>query len=195
MARAGVTPASVVEEAARLSDEEGYARLTLAAVARRLGVSVPSLYKHVDGLEGLRRDLRTRSSRELADVLGRAVLGRSGPDALRAMAYAYRRYAREHPGRTASLQQAPDSDDAEGQAAAQSTVDVIAAALRGFDLPENAVVDAIRALRSALHGFVSLESQGGFGLPQDVDRSFEAMVEGVVRALRTWPTVPDQAAP
>ncbi|TDQ45421.1 TetR/AcrR family transcriptional regulator [Actinorugispora endophytica] len=182
-----MTPASVVEEAARLSDEAGYAQLTLATVAKRLGVATPSLYKHVDGLEGLRSELRTRSARELGDVLGRAVLGRSGPDALRAMARAYRRYALEHPGRYAALQRAPEPGDGEGLAAAASTVEVIVAALRGFDLPEDSVVDAIRTLRSALHGFVDLESQGGFGMPQDIEHSFEVMVEGFVRVFRTWP--------
>ncbi|MEX1295569.1 MAG: TetR-like C-terminal domain-containing protein, partial [Candidatus Limnocylindrales bacterium] len=33
------------------------------------------------------------------------------------------------------------------------------------------------SLRAALHGFASLESAGGFGLPQDVERSFEWMVQ------------------
>ncbi len=176
----------MVEEAARVSDEEGYAQLTLAAVAKRLGVTVPSLYKHVAGLDGLRSGLRVRAAREFAEVLGRAVLGRSGPDALRSMARAYRDYARRHPGRYAALQQAPAPDDPEGQAAAQSVLEVIIAALRGFDLPEEAVIDAIRATRSALHGFVALEADGGFGLPQDVDHSFDVMVEMFVRAFRTW---------
>ncbi|MEE2046880.1 TetR family transcriptional regulator, partial [Nocardiopsis tropica] len=39
MPRAGLTPAVVAEEAARLSDEEGFDSLSLAAVAKRLGVA------------------------------------------------------------------------------------------------------------------------------------------------------------
>lgn len=186
MARAGLSTATVVEEAARVSDEEGYARLTLAAVAKRLGVTVPSLYKHVAGLDGLRGRLHVLASQEFAEALGRAVLGRSKSDALRAMAHAYRDYARRHPGRYAALQRAAAPDDAEGRAAAWAVVEVITAVLRGFDLPEEATIDAIRAMRSALHGFVALEADGGFGLPEDVDHSFGVLVEMLVRALVNW---------
>jgi hypothetical protein len=48
-------------------------------------------------------------------------------------------------------------------------------------------IDAIRALRSALHGFVLLETGGGFGLPVDVDRSFERLVAGLASAFARWP--------
>ena len=43
--------------------------------------------------------------------------------------------------------------------------------------------DAIRAMRSALHGFVSLETNDGFGLPVSIDRSFDYLVDSLVRAL------------
>lgn len=192
MARAGLSTTVVVEEAARISDEEGYARLTLSAVAKRLGVTVPSLYKHVSGLDGLRGALHVRCSHEFAEVIGRAVLGRSGPEALRSLARAYRDYALRHPGRYAALQRAPDPDDPRGQAAAQSVLEVIIAVLRGFDLPQETMVDAIRAIRSALHGFVALEADGGFGLPQDVGHSFDVLVEMLLRSLLTWDTTAER---
>lgn len=47
-------------------------------------------------------------------------------------------------------------------------------------------VDAIRALRAVLHGFVSLEAQGGFGLSADVDRSFDRLLAGLVVRLADW---------
>jgi hypothetical protein len=47
-------------------------------------------------------------------------------------------------------------------------------------------IDAIRALRSTLHGFVALESGGGFGLNVDIDRSFERLVRGITIALASW---------
>ena len=46
-----------------------------------------------------------------------------------------------------------------------------------------------RAVRSALHGFVSLEHAGGFGLPVDIDRSFDRLVTAMDRALASWPRV------
>jgi len=41
----------VVAEAERVADEMGLAQLTMAAVAERLGVRQPSLYKHVENME------------------------------------------------------------------------------------------------------------------------------------------------
>ena len=57
MPRAGLTRARVASVAADVADEVGLERLTLAAVAQRLGVSGPALYKHVAGLDALQRDV------------------------------------------------------------------------------------------------------------------------------------------
>jgi hypothetical protein len=51
------------------------------------------------------------------------------------------------------------------------------------------VIDATRALRAGLHGFITLEALGGFGMPRDVDASFEAMVAALVAAFADWPAV------
>jgi len=64
--------------------------------------------------------------------------------------------------------------------------------LAGYELRDDAAVDATRALRAALHGFVTLEATGGFGLPVDIDRSFERVVGALTRALDDWPR-PDLA--
>jgi hypothetical protein len=58
------------------------------------------------------------------------------------------------------------------------------AVLRGFGLPDERAVDAIRTARSALHGFVMLEAGGGFGMPVSVDRSFETLLDTVVAGMR-----------
>ena len=38
-------------------------------------------------------------------------------------------------------------------------------------------------LRSALHGFVSLETSGGFGLPVNIDHSFDRLVDALITAF------------
>ncbi|WP_046468018.1 TetR/AcrR family transcriptional regulator [Allosalinactinospora lopnorensis] len=187
MPRAGLTPAVLAEEAARIADEEGFDRLSLAAVAKRVGVAVPSLYKHVRGVEGLRREVAVRCAREFGERLGRAAMGRSHDDALRAVATAYREYARTHPGRYAALQRAPSPQDEEASAAFYVGVEAMVSVMRGFGLPDSDAIDAIRALRSALHGFVELEARGGFGLPQSTEHSYRILVEALIRALRDWP--------
>ena len=175
--RAGLTPDRVVAEAAALADEQGVGALSLAGVAGRLGVRVPSLYKHVGGLDDLHRRIALAGLRDLTGVLGAATVGRSGDDALRACAGAWREYARAHPGRYAAVQRAPDPADAELAAAGETLTRLVLAVLRGYGLDGEETVHATRAVRSALHGFVSLEAVGGFGLPQDVDTSYDRLVD------------------
>lgn len=193
MPRAGLTRARVLAEAERLADEIGLSQLTLAALAARLGVRQPSLYKHIDGMDGLQRGLAVRAKNELADILARAAIGRERRDAITAIAHAYRAWAREHPGRYAAAQPAPAADDADDIAASQAAVSVITAVLAGYHLDDDDAIDATRALRSTLHGFVTLELIGGFGLPVDVDRSYDRLICALVTALTHWADQPTTA--
>ncbi|MGH2884216.1 MAG: TetR-like C-terminal domain-containing protein, partial [Solirubrobacteraceae bacterium] len=150
------------------------AELTLARLAAALGIRTTSLYAHVDGLGDLLVRLGARGARELAAVLQVAAAGRARGDALRAVALAYQEYAHTHPGTYAAMQVASDSP--EFQAAGAEVVGLIISVLRGYDLEGEPAIHAVRAIRSALHGFVSLEREGGFGLPVDVDASYGHLV-------------------
>ncbi|WP_082379695.1 TetR/AcrR family transcriptional regulator [Cellulosimicrobium cellulans] len=189
MARAGLSHAAVVRIAVDLVDAggpTGFADLTLAKVAAQAGVATPSLYKHVGSLAALRREVAVVSVEDYTRALTDATVGLAGPDAVAALAHATRRYARAHPGRYAAVQVAPDPDDpadATLSAAASRSVQVVAAVLRGFDLPEDRTIDAIRSVRASLHGFVALELGGGYRLPDDLDRSFETHVSAVLAGL------------
>jgi hypothetical protein len=63
------------------------------------------------------------------------------------------------------------------------------AVMAGYGLDGDDAIDAVRAFRSGLHGFVSLEASGGFGLPVSVDRSFDRLVRALVRAVSSWSDV------
>ncbi|MCU1569427.1 MAG: TetR family transcriptional regulator [Naasia sp.] len=187
MPRAGLSPAIVVEAAATLADEVGADRLTLAALAQRLGVALPSLYKHVDGLPDLRRRLAIAATEDLGRGLTDAVAGFAGRDALEALAAGYRDYARRHPGGYALAQVAPAAGDLAHTAAGERATSAVFAALRGYGLEGDALIDATRALRAALHGFVLLEGTGGFGLERSPDRSYQSLVAAFDLAFAAWP--------
>jgi AcrR family transcriptional regulator len=186
MPRVGLTRKRVIEEAAALTDEAGYEGLTLAGLAARCNVRVPSLYKHVEGLDAVRGAVAVTAVRELGDELRRRAVGRAGADALRAIANGYRAWAAAHPGRYAATLRAPSPDEAALQEASAAVLEVVFAVLAGYGLEGDDAVDATRILRSALHGFCALEAAGGFGMPRDVDRSFEHLVEGLDGALGRW---------
>ncbi len=186
MPRAGLSRARVVDEAAELADEVGLEGLTLAALAERLGVRQPSLYKHLDSLAGLRRSISLKAKGELGDVLLRAAVGRSGADAITVMAGAYREWALEHPARYTAAQWIAGPEDEEDTAASLGAIQVISDVLTAYELRGDDAIDAIRAFRSTLHGFVSLEAAGSFGLDRDLDRSFDRLVRGFVITLTSW---------
>lgn len=186
MPRAGLSTEVVVAEAVRLVDEVGPQRLTLAALASRFGVALPSLYKHVGGLDDLHGRLAVVAARDLADALRRAATGRAAGDALAGVARAYRAYASAHPGCYAYLLRPRPGDPAHAEATGE-LLDVLAEVLAGYAVTgEDDVVDAARLLRSALHGWVVLETTGGFAMTREVDLSFEVLVASLDRALATW---------
>jgi AcrR family transcriptional regulator len=172
-----LSPGAVVDAAVELLPEVGLDALSLSVVARRLGVTQPALYRHLAGIDDLWRRLGIRGRAELAAALTEAAIGRSGPEAVRATAEAWRRFTRTNPELYAATDRHPCGDDPELEAAVMAVVEVLALALRGYGLEGAAAVDAARALRSALHGFVHLELVDGHPHDGDRDASFEAMVD------------------
>jgi AcrR family transcriptional regulator len=184
MARAGLNAQAVVDAAAALADREGLEAVTLARLAADAGVRPPSLYAHVAGVDDLRRRLAIRGMRDLAAAMRQAAMGRAGGDALRAVAAAQRAYARRHPGTYLAAQRAPAGEDTEALAAAGEAVDVLTAVLAGYGLTGDDAIHAVRAVRSALHGFAMLETGGGFAIKLDLDESFARLVDLLDRGLR-----------
>ena len=185
MPRAGLSRGDVVAAAAELADEVGFAELTMGLLAQRLGIRTPSLYKHVADLADLKHAIAIAAMTEVGDDIRDALQGRSGRDALAALAIAIRSYAIAHPGRyaaTSGVRLAGPDDPL--LTASTRVVDSIAAALRGYGIAEAEMVAAIRTLRSAVHGFVLLQQTGGFQWSEDPAGTFDWMIEFLDRGLR-----------
>ncbi|MEV1289950.1 TetR-like C-terminal domain-containing protein [Micromonospora sp. NPDC049679] len=184
MPRAGLSTAAVVDAALALIDERGADALTLAAVAARTGVATPSLYVHVRNLAELRRLVAQRVLTDMTEQLGAAVMGRGGDDAVAALFRAWRAYVLAYPARYAAVPAQPRDEPAVASAAA-GLMDVVLAVLTGYGLTGSAAIHAARRLRATAHGFASLEAAGGFGLPEDLDTSYQQLIDMVVVSLRT----------
>lgn len=188
MARAGLTEESVLAEAAQIVDEAGGVEgLTLAALADRLGVRVPSIYKHVNGMPGLLRGIMLSAKRDLAATLGKVAIGKSREDAVTAISIAYRDWALAHPGQYPATVHGPIPGDEEDERVSRDLVTIVFDVLAGYNLLADDAVDATRFFRAVMHGFVSLETGGGYEMPVATDRSFTRTVESIVTALATWP--------
>ena len=188
--RAGLNRAVVVEAAAALADEEGTGEeLSLARLAERLGVRKPSLYNHVAGLSGLRRELALLGLQELGWRLSRAATGKAGDEGLFALAGAYRAFVRERPGlyeATLRSYRLSAPGDPDFSAAEKEALEPVLAVLDSCGIHgEEETIHAARGLRSVAHGFATLEEAGGFGMSLDPDESFRRLVRAFADGLRS----------
>jgi AcrR family transcriptional regulator len=176
--------AVVVRAAAELIDGDGGSEMTLADLAAHLNVRTPSLYNHISGVDDLQAGVALFGTEELSKRIARAAIGRSGDAALWAIASAYREFAKERPRLYQATLRAPASSEPSRIVASNDIIDVLKVVLEPYGFSDERAIHTIRGLRSLMHGFVSLELVGGFGMPFDVDESYHDLIETFVAGLR-----------
>ncbi|MCC9307905.1 TetR/AcrR family transcriptional regulator [Kitasatospora sp. RB6PN24] len=188
MARAGLSADRLIRAGAELADEVGFEQVTVSALARRFDVKVASLYSHLRNSQELKTGIALLALEELADRAATALAGRSGKDALTALANVYRDYAREHPGRYAAAQLRLNPQTAAASAGVRHA-QLTRAVLRGYHLSEPDQTHAVRLLGSTFHGYVSLELGGGFShSAPDTEQTWTRILDALDALLRNWPT-------
>lgn len=185
---------AVLDAACDILDRDGFESLTLVTLASELDRHASSLYNHVEGLEGLRRDVTARSLEDLGARLWRAVLGKGGEEGLRAIADAYRVFALEHPGRfeAATAWQERLPRDERSLRLVQPAADAIHAVMASFDLDDTAVAHATRVFTSSVVGFIRAAGRT-FDGPPPREETFDALIDLFVLGLTggSWLRVPD----
>jgi len=155
-----------------LLNELGLSAVTMQAVATRVGVRAPSLYKHVADLPALRALVADAAARDLATHL-------AGLDQLSDMAHALRTWALAHPHAfrlTFSGVGSPET-----MATASASLLRASASIAG-----NAdALNAARLLTAWATGFITMELAGAFQLGGDVDAAFRYGIDRITAALTT----------
>ena len=184
-ARARTSRDAIVVAARALLESDGLEAVSMAAVAERVGVRPPSLYKHVRDRSALLAAVTETAAEDLGAVL-RASIGAdasaSPADRLASLAHAYRSFARRSP-RSAALLFADlglaTHPPLEAMArAAQPVVDA-AAALVGTE----AALPAARVMTAFAHGFTSMELAGAFRLGGIVEDAWRLGIDTLTRGL------------
>lgn len=179
----------LIRAAADVADRDGWIHLTMSSVAKAVHRHVTSLYGHVDGLDGLRREVRLLALAELGNRCWEAALGRSGDDALVALLDVYRQYVRDHPGRSEALQ-AVDVRDPDLAAAGRRVAEPFLVTLRTYGLDDRRARQAQQIISASVRGFGISEAAGRFGSRRAADATFAQLRELFLVALRggSWPT-------
>ncbi|SNT54106.1 DNA-binding transcriptional regulator, AcrR family [Asanoa hainanensis] len=162
----------IVAAAREILESEGLARLTMQAVADRVGVRAPSLYKRVRSRDDLIGLVTEATILDLGERL-RALDGSTDARAdLASLARAFRAFAHERPaGYRLIFGWGPEPGQPQQDAFVSASAPLlrIAEKLAG---PEHAL-SAARTLTAWANGFVSMELAGAFRLGGSVDDAFE----------------------
>jgi AcrR family transcriptional regulator len=179
--RRNITTDTIIDAAAKVAEDGGFDHLNLNRIAAELGVKPPSLYNHIKGIGDVRQGLAEFVLMKMESAVKNAAIGRSKEDALRETAYAYRRFAREHPQLYCAYTHAPETKN--GRELLANLAQTLRQVLSGFGLEYDVEVIFIRLFHSALHGFVSLENAEFFSLETGVEESFCALVDSQITIL------------
>jgi AcrR family transcriptional regulator len=168
---------AIVLAAGDLLEADGLAGLTMQAVAQRVGVRTPSLYKRVQGRDRLIQLVAERTMTELADRL-------AAGDGVAGLATILRAFGHERPA-AFQLVMTPGAGTpvADESFAATASAALLRAAteLAG---PDDAL-EAARTLTAWAAGFISMELNGTFKLGGDIERAWEFGLAGIIRAITT----------
>lgn len=168
---------TILNAATEIVDSQGLESLSLATLAQKLGIRSPSLYNHIDGLPGLRVELAIHGCDLLNSAITRGAIGKSGDNAVYALAEEYWAFARSHPGLYEAVQRASDPQEERWQQAARSLVETVVQVFQHYGLDDSTSIHAVRSFRSMMHGFISLERNEGLNMPINVDESYRFLID------------------
>ncbi|GAA3207964.1 TetR/AcrR family transcriptional regulator [Microbacterium terregens] len=162
----------IVDAGRGILESGGPARLTMQAVAERVGVRAPSLYKRVRDRDALLTLVVEATANDLAHRL------EESDPTIAGLARTYRSFAHRRPEGFRLLFTVEGADAAMSRAA----VPVLRAA--GDLVGPDAALDAARLLTAWATGFVNMELSGSFRLGGDVEEAFEYGLDRLAVALR-----------
>ena len=169
----GLSAESITVAAAELIEQYGRSGFSMRLLADTMGVKTASLYNHIENMDTLLTEVCRYALRMQEDGELRAIAGKTGREAVWALAWAYRRFAQNPPEDYRRFCEPRVLDDA----AARFT-EPLKQVLSGFRLPPREEIHFRRMFRAIVHGFASQEDEGFFShYPASTELSFEFAIQ------------------
>jgi AcrR family transcriptional regulator len=181
-ARARTSSAEIVAAGRALLEVGGLDAVTMQAVAERVSVRAPSLYKRLPNRAALVAAIGDATVDDLARDLAPLSGDPDAASALRRIASAVRAFAAANPRayELVFLRQ-PDESRPAAERTAAATAPVLSVVERMVG--RERALDAARLVTAFTHGFVSMELNGTFRLGGDLDEAFRYGVDVLIAAL------------
>ena len=173
---------AIVDAARELLETRGVEGVTMREVARRLGVSAPSLYFHVESRDDLLREIITAGLRDLGTGQVAAAAGKSPRAALHALADGYLSFgARNAAVYSLIMGPCPEGRMADGGLAAASAQPLLTTVAK-LVAPER-VLAISQVFWALVHGFTSLIIAEQFRLGGDPPAAMHEAVDLLLAGL------------
>ena len=175
----------IVEEALQVLESSGLAALSMRTLASKLGVNASSLYHHFAGKEVLEKALAEEGARLLLKRLEVATQNQVFREALETTAQTYLAFYRERPA-LYDLLLAPRPPSQAEAGAGKDLWNFVLARVGAVTGREDDTAAGV-AFWSFLHGFISLERSGLFGLSGakgGLEVGLDALLTGLSRVER-----------
>lgn len=183
MSRKGLSTDIIIEAAAEIISEKGFDKFSLRELADKLGVKAASLYNHINNLSELTSNIGQLTLKKMSEQLYEGLEGKSPKDMIYHIAVSYRKFAKENPELYKTIIKIPTTGNLELIEEGQNIVHKIYPILKSYGLSEKEIIHFSRAIRSSMHGFITLEEAGFFSNEIDIDESYSKMIQSVIGLL------------
>ncbi len=181
-----LTQRDIIEAAITCVKAEGEAALGVNRVARELGITPPSIYKHLESGAVLRRLVALEIWRRFLALCCQSIEGMSDSSALLKMvAHTARNFARSQPALYTVMTAMPlHPTDPDCVPIVQSIVTFYQRVLQPYNFTDQETIHAMRMLNAAFYGFVATEQAGLLTLEQSTEESYDVMLNALLRAIQ-----------
>ena len=149
-----------------------------------MGVKTASLYNHIENMDTLLTEVCRYALRMQEDGELRAIAGKTGREAVWALAWAYRRFAQQHRELYWLVMDTAAGEPRVLDDAAARFTEPLKQVFSGFYLPPQEEIHFRRMFRAIVHGFASQEDEGFFShYPASTDESFEFAIQRFIDCI------------
>lgn len=168
----------VLDLAWEIIQKVGFSEFRLALLAEALKIRTPSLYNHVNDTDDIFYEMKKRSLVLLGDSLEVSLRNfEKNSKPIYQFLGTYREFAKQYP-HMYPLTIVSTENDPELKTLGDRILQLCMDAFLFVQLDKE-TVHRIRIIRSLVHGFISLEQEGGFGRKESVEESFLKLTESL----------------
>jgi AcrR family transcriptional regulator len=181
-----LTQRDIIEVAIACVEKDGESALGVNRVARELGITPPSIYKHVESGAALRRLVAITIWQRFLALCCQSIEGMSdSSELLKTVAHAARAFARSQPELYRVMTAMPlKPTEPDCAPIVQRIVTFYQRVLQPYKFTESETIHAMRMLNAAFYGFVATEQAGLLTLEPSTEESYEVIINALIQAIQ-----------